>query len=82
MYRIHYNHDGGFFCIQILVWGFIWVTVRRHIGGPGTPVKEVIKFMRLEEARKHVKDTGLSALYQDKSKDKFRNYMQAGNRVR
>lgn len=80
MYRIHFEPKGGYFCIQILTWGFIWQTVTRLIEGPGTPVSSVLKFKTYHEAHEESVKTGLAKLYQDRSVNRYVEHMQHGQR--
>lgn len=77
MYRIHFEPHGGYFCIQILFFGFIWQDVKR----PSIDDKkiEILKFPDLESARAEVKEIGLDVLYEDRSADKYRRHMQGNS---
>lgn len=77
MYRIHFEPQGGYFCIQILFFGFIWKDVK----GPSIDDKkiEILKFLNLESARAKVKEIGLDVLYEDRSADKYRRHMQGNS---
>lgn len=77
MFRIHFERHGGYFCIQILFFGFIWQDVKR----PSNDDKkmEILKFPDLESARAEAKKIGLDELYQDRSADKFRRHMQGNS---
>ena len=76
MYRIHFEPNGGYFCIQVLFLGFIWQDVKR----PNKDNKiEVMKFEDLTSVRDEVKNIGLDVLYEDRSADKYRRHMQGAN---
>lgn len=77
MYRIHFEPHGGYFCIQILFFGFIWQDVKRP--SIGDKKIEILKFPDLESARAEVKEIGLDVLYEDRSADKYRRHMQGNN---
>ena len=78
MFRIHFEPKGAYFCIQILTYGFIWVTVKRSIEGPGTPVEQVCQFETYDAALKETVRSGLDKLYQDRSVNRYREHMQNG----
>ena len=74
MYRIHFVPNGGYFCIQILFFGFIWQDIKRL--SLDDKKMEIVKFPDLASARDEAKEIGLDKLYQDRSANKFREYMQ------
>lgn len=69
MYRIHFEPNGGYFCIQILKYNLLWVAM--------TDGKSVKRFTTHSDAVSHVDQIGLSTLYQDSSADKFAKYLAA-----
>ncbi len=71
MYRIHFK-SAGFFCIQILTWGLFWVSVRDGKG--------VACFNTFDMAVESVTKRGLDKLYEDKSHNKFREYMKGARK--
>ncbi len=73
MYRIHFEPNGGYFCIQVLFLGFIWQDVKRL--NKDNKI-EVMKFEDLTSVRDEVKNIGLDVLYEDRSADKYRRHMQ------
>ena len=75
MYRIHFEPNGGYFCIQVLFLGFIWQDVKRL--NKDNKI-EVMKFEDLTSVRDEVKNIGLDVLYEDRSADKYRRHMQGG----
>lgn len=77
MYRIHFEPHGGYFCIQILFLGFIWQDVKRL--SIDDKKIEILKFPDLESSRAEVKEIGLDVLYEDRSADKYRRYMQGNS---
>lgn len=79
MYRIHFEPNGGYFCIQILFFCFIWQDVKRL--SIDDKKMEILKFPDLESARDEVKAIGLNILYEDRSADKYRQHMQGNNRA-
>lgn len=76
MYRIHFEPNGGYFCIQVLFLGFIWQDVKRL--NKDNKI-EVMKFEDLTSVRDEVKNIGLDVLYEDRSADKYRRHMQGAN---
>ena len=76
MYRIYFEPNGGYFCIQVLFLGFIWQDVKRL--NKDNKI-EVMKFEDLTSVRDEVKNIGLDVLYEDRSADKYRRHMQGGN---
>ena len=75
MYRIHFEPHGGYFCIQILFFGFIWQDMKRP--SQDNKKMEIVKFADLDGARTEANEIGLDKLYQDRSADKYRQHMQA-----
>ena len=71
MYRIHFK-SAGFFCIQILVWGLFWVSVREG--------KTIARFVTFDMAAESVTKRGLDKLYEDKSHNKFREHMKGARK--
>ena len=76
MYRIHFEPNGGYFCIQVLFLGFIWQDVK--LLNKDNKI-EVMKFEDLTSVRDEVKNIGLDVLYEDRSADKYRRHMQGAN---
>lgn len=76
MYRIHFEPNGGYFCIQVLFLGFIWQDVKRL--NKDNKI-EVMKFEDLTSVRDEVKNIGLDVLYEDRSADKYRRHMQGAD---
>ena len=76
MYRIHFEPNGGYFCIQVLFLSFIWQDVKRL--NKDNKI-EVMKFEDLTSVRDEVKNIGLDVLYEDRSADKYRRHMQGAN---
>lgn len=76
MYRIHFDPKGGFFCLQVLTWGFFWVTVKELVTGPGTPVIKTMMFKTHADAKMQAVDTGLDFLYEERSANNYRDHMQ------
>ena len=76
MYRIHFEPNGGYFCIQVLFLGFIWQDVKRL--NKNNKI-EVMKFEDLTSVRDEVKNIGLDVLYEDRSADKYRRHMQGAD---
>ena len=64
MYRIHFKHFGGFFCIQVVVFGLMWVSVRKD--------GKIVQHETFDSASKAVIDLGLNKLYENKSADMYR----------
>ena len=66
MYRINFDPEQATFVIQIIQWGFLWVTVATD--------KE---FRTFDEARSHVNAIGLDKLYQDRSENVRQQYLHS-----
>lgn len=69
MFRIEFDSRTGMFIIQVLRFWVLWVTVNE---------KELI-FDTYSQALAHVEKIGLDKLYEDKSRDKFRQHMRPQN---
>jgi hypothetical protein len=74
MYRIHFDPNVGRFVIQVLVWGFIWESVRslNEQGKKTSP----LTFETYDDTVAHVQKMGLHTLYQDRSANKYREHIQ------
>ena len=73
MYRIHFEPNGGYFCIQIMFLGFFWRDMKRF---DSDKKMETVRFPNLVSARTEANQIGLDKLYQDRSADKYRQHMQ------
>ena len=71
MYRIHFKHLGGFFCIQVVVFGLMWVSVRKD--------GKIVQHETFDSASKAVVDLGLDKLYENKSADMYRQQVRQPN---
>lgn len=76
MYRIHFNPIFGRFVIQVLVWGFLWESIRQvdEQGKKTFP----ITFETYDDAIAHIQKIGLHTLYQDRSINRYREHIQNG----
>ena len=66
MFRIHFDPQVSKFVVQMLVWGFMWVTCKEHHenrDGPGH-AEIPVRFNTFKEAEKWVSDKGLPEAYQ------------------
>lgn len=79
MYRIHFDPKTGRFIIQVAtgMLGLFWTTVGREIHrlAGESPVWEPLRFEKYRDACLHVDTIGLSALYDDRSINKFHAHM-------
>lgn len=66
MFRIHFVPKIGQFCIQVLMYGMFWVTVKG----------DYQFFTTLEAAYSRVEAIGLDKLYEDKSRHHFTEAMR------
>lgn len=73
MYRIHFDPKIGRFIVQVLAFGFIWVSVQKL--ADSNDKTEPLTFTQFDEATSHVKTIGLDKLYRDKSENQFRAHM-------
>ncbi len=72
MFRIEFDPQLGAFVIEVLRMGFIWKRVRTTDG-------QNLTFDSYEKVRDHVCMMGLDKLYQDRSANKYQDYIkQAG----
>ena len=78
MYRIHFDPKTGMFLVQVgCYFGLFWKTVGREIRGLAgeTSVWEPLRFETYRDAGLYIDTIGLSALYDDRSANKFRAHM-------
>ena len=73
MYRIHFDPKIGRFIVQVLAFGFIWVSVNKL--ADSNDKTEPLTFIQFDQATNHVKTIGLDKLYRDKSENQFRIHM-------
>ncbi len=69
MFRIHFQPRGGFWCIQFLVWGLFWATVRvpKLNNAPKVSSSLVVaQFDSYESACTYVEEKGIDVAYQYK----------------
>ena len=67
MYRIHFKHNGGFFCVQVMFLGMFWVSVKRD--------GKIIQHNTFDAATRAVVDLGIHKLYENKSEGKYHQHM-------
>lgn len=79
MYRISFDPKTGRFIIQILRFGLFWVRVMEFVLDTDGSHDHFAcaYFQTYDAARKHVEAIGLDQLYQDRSENVRRNFMQA-----
>lgn len=63
IYRIIFEPQGGYWCIQFMIFYLFWRTVTREISGPDTPVYEVVKFDTYDKAEAWVATMGIDKAY-------------------
>lgn len=56
MYRIHFQHDGAYWCLQFLRFGFIWRTTTDETGIP-------LQFDTYTDAQNYVETQGIDEVY-------------------
>lgn len=76
MYRIHFDHKCGKFCIQVRVFGMFWKTVTNI----KKRVRKPVYFITLEQATLEIKDLGLDQLYRNCSESEYRKFLNTVER--
>lgn len=62
-YRIHFDANGAYWCIQFSTFGLIWTTVVSYAPSMDGPSQQVLKFGSYEEAADYAVDSGLDNAY-------------------
>lgn len=62
-YRIHFDANGAYWCIQFSTFGLIWTTAVSYAPSMDGPDQRVLKFDSYDEAAAYVVDSGLDNAY-------------------
>lgn len=62
-YRIHFEADGSYWCIQLSTFGLVWTTAVSYAPSMDGPSQQVLKFGSYEEAAAYAVDSGLDNAY-------------------
>ena len=62
-YRIHFDANGAYWCIQFSTFGLIWTTAVSYAPSMDGPSQQVLKFDSYDEAAAYVVDSGLDNAY-------------------
>ena len=78
MYRIHFEPNGAYWCIQFLAFSFFgmnsWKTVYEPKISNRRPIK---KFPTLEAAKTYVEEQGIAVKYREWSRHETKSFLDA-----
>lgn len=76
MYKIHFDPILGRFVVKVSQFGFFWVTV--NIQSESKKAQNLI-FETYDAAIEHIKQIGLDKLYEDRSANKYRDFVKGND---
>lgn len=79
MFKIHYEHKGGYFCFQVPYLWLFWQKVQIE-SEDGTGLI-ILKFKSYADAKAHADSIGLTTLYKDSSANKYQQFVHGINMV-
>lgn len=62
-YRIRFEANGAYWCLQTSVLGLIWDTAVEHVPSLEGPSVKLLKFETFDQAQEYVKSVGLDKAY-------------------
>lgn len=62
-YRIHFEANGSYWCIQLSTFGLVWTPAVSYAPSMDGPSQQVLKFDSYEEAAAYAADSGLDNAY-------------------